>query len=190
MPEKTLPFPRGDTRSYRELVTVDDTTFSDIEGRLYEVPDTVHGTGMPVILRVVKNDESADITISTAKKILRTFSTTSVTDWGRRCSGAAGAGAVCKPIDDYYAETSGLTTIPDNDLYYVVEEGPCYVYSDTTQAPAITAGQAVASDSAGACTAALAGNAVLGTAMESETLTNTKFVVMVKAGIQDSDTAG
>ncbi len=196
MPEKTLPFPRGDTRSYRGLVSLDDDTFKDIEGRLYEVPDTVHGTGQSVILRVVKNDEGAAITLSTAKKILREMAgaadptNATATDWGRRMVAGTTAGAVAKPIDDYYAEVSGLATIPDDDLYYVVEEGPCYAYSDSAQAPAIVAGQAVAQDADGGCTISVAGNATIGTAMESETLTNTKFLLMVKGGIQDSDTAG
>ncbi len=196
MPEKTLPFPRGCTRSYRGLVDLDDDTFKDIEGRLYEVEDTVHGTGLPVILRAVKNDEGAAITIATAKKILREFSgaadpaNATSTDWGRRMVAGTTAGATAKPIDDYYAEESGLATIPEDDIYFVIESGPCYVYSDTSQAPAIVAGQAVAQDADGGCTISLAGNSTVGTAMESEALTNTKFLMMVKAGIQDADTAG
>ncbi len=190
MPSKQLPFPRGDTRSYRGLVTLSDTTFKDIEGRLFEVEDTVHGTGLPVILRCVKNDEGGDITISTAKKILREFATTSDTDWGRRMIEGTNAHAVAKPIDDYYAETSGLATIPEDDLYYVVEDGPCYAYSDADANPAIVAGQAVSMDADGACLISVAGAAVVGTATESETISNTKFLLMVKAGVQDSDTAG
>lgn len=147
--EKVLPFARGTFYSEARkgtgaLVTMDDSTAKNLEGRLYQVQDTLHKRGGPVILRIVKNDAGRDITCS---RRCVSFSTTSTEDWGHRVNNFGAAGVVAKPIDDayYYGEnptyTSKLeltmssrnveTTIMDDDLFYVVEEGPCDVESTT-----------------------------------------------------------
>lgn len=115
--ERGLPFPRGKT--YGDgVVTLTDTTAKHLEGKVYEVEDTVYGTGQTIKLRVVKNDSGADITV--ARKFMK-FSGTDANDFGRRCAGfASTAGSVCKPLDEAY--TVGAT-IPDDDLFYVLEEG-------------------------------------------------------------------
>ena len=118
MAEKSLPFPRG--RTFYDAntdVTLSDTLYSHLEGQIFEVEDTEHGTGEKVLLRVVKNDTGAAITV--ARKFCE-FSVTSSADWGLRVGTfpADTAGAVCKPIDDAY--TAG-DTIDQYDLFYVVE---------------------------------------------------------------------
>jgi hypothetical protein len=186
MPEKTLPFPRGGT--YLDgVVTGSDTLASHLEGKLYEVDDTVHGTGHKVILRCVKNDTGSAITIA---RSFAKFSTTSQYDFGRRVGTFPNdtAGGVCKPMDDAY--TVG-NTIADDDLFYVVEEGPCWVTSEATTYN-ITAGDALASDASGLVNgaAAAAGEYVVGTADLQGTAESTAVVVHVAGGLVNSDAAG
>ena len=177
--EKTLPFPRGSTLSDGELVGLDDDSFSHLEGKLFEVPDTVHGTGQTIILRAVKNDSTADITVA---RTLMAFSTTTANDFGARVSGLAGAGAVCKPMDDAYVV--GFT-IPDDDIFYVVERGPCDVNSNAGDV-AIAAGMAMASAANGVLksgTCAQATEYCVGTAMEAQTSSSTATQIYVSAGL-------
>lgn len=143
-----LPFPRGTTANYESAFTLSDTVpDAGVEGRLYAVPDTVHGTGRFVILRLVKNDSGADITIDNDARLFRAFSSTdALADFGRRISGTAGDGAVCRPIDDAYPDGH---VIADNDHFYVVEEGPCYKTTGAT-AVVLAAGDPIASDALGA----------------------------------------
>lgn len=142
MAEKTLPFPRGQTASDSGLVDLDDSTFSDLEGKIFEVPDTEHGTGEAILLRAVKNDSGSDITV--ARKFMR-FAINAL-DFGRRVAGVVNAaGAVCKPVDDAYAV--GFVIL-DDDIFYVVERGKCGVLTESS-AVALDAGAVVASDSSG-----------------------------------------
>lgn len=122
MASKALPFPRGRTLSDDlDNLTLSDTWYQHLEGKEFEVEDTVNGTGEKVILRVVKNDTGSAITV--AKKFMR-FNT-NAEDFGRRIAGVANAeGMFCVPMDDAY--TVG-DTIPDDDLFYVVVKGPVSV---------------------------------------------------------------
>ncbi len=142
-PRTALPFPRGGTAGdFGNEVTLSDTTFSHLEGRIYEVPDTKHGTGQNILLRAVKNDTGSAIVV--ARKFMG-FSTTSDYDFGRRSSGFAGAGAVCKPLDDAYAIA---VSIPKWDVFYVIERGPADVQTETAGVD-LPAGSVVASDASG-----------------------------------------
>lgn len=122
-----LPFPRGNTFNDAPpsggLVTLGDTGLSEYEGKIYEVPDTVHGTGRPVLLMIVKNDTGAAITV--ARKFCK-FSAATALDWGRRIGTFPNntAGGVCVPLDDAY--TVGKS-IADDDLFYVLLYGPCSI---------------------------------------------------------------
>lgn len=121
-----LPWPRGQVSNDHGVVSVDDTTHAEYEGLEFEVPDTEHGFGQPVVLRAVKNDTGSDITV--ARKCY-TFSTAGQGDYGGRVSGLAGAGEVGYPIDDAYAVGS---TIPDDALFYIVVKGRCDVLTTST----------------------------------------------------------
>lgn len=145
--ERCLPFPRGRTLSQAggdigEL-SLDDDKFSGWEGRIFEVDDSVHGTGETVRLRCVKNDTSGDITV--ARKFAEFGANAG--DFGKRIGDFPGtnAGFVCKPLDDAYVV--GFT-IPEDDLFWVVESGPCSVLTngDTLS---LTAGDALAMDTDG-----------------------------------------
>ena len=180
--ELTLPFPRGTTFSDAGVVSMDDSKYAHLEGKVYEVPDTQHGTGKNVRLRVVKNDTGGAIT---AARNLCEFDGVDAQDYGRRVTsfGAAlsGQGVVCKPLDDAY--TVGMS-IPDNDLFYVVEEGYCTVVTETGVV-SLPVGTAVAANAAGGLDGAraAAGFYVIGTMTEPVYTASTNAVIDVNAGL-------
>ncbi len=159
MSEKTLPFPRGKTYG-DSVVTLDVTTYDTakhLEGTIHEVEDTVHGTGEKVFLRIVKNRSGAAITA--ARRFYRFY--TGALALGRRILGVANVdGQLCKPLDDKYVV--GFS-IPNGDLFYVLEEGPCSVVTNAVSV-SLVGGDAVATDQLGAISgaAAIAGEYVVG----------------------------
>jgi hypothetical protein len=181
MAEKALPFPRGKTMGDGQL-SLDDDTHKGLEGKVYQVPDTIHGTGQPVFLRVVKNDTGAAITI--ARKLCE-FDGTDEYDFGRRITSfgnnISGHGVVCKPIDDAY--TAG-NTIPDDDLFYVVEAGYCDVVTESG-AVSLPRGTAVTANSTGTIDGAraAAGNYVIGTAVQPMYTASTNVTINVNPGL-------
>ncbi len=174
-----LPFKRGTSANNESTLTLSDTVpDAGVEGRLYAVPDTVHGTGRFVILRLVKNDTGGDITIDNDDRLFRAFSSTdALADFERRISGTAGDGAVCRPIDDAYPDGY---VIAKWDHFYVVEQGPCYMTTGAT-AVDLSAGDPVVSDSAGAIRAAAAslGNYVVAVIDADTTDEDTQVVIHV-----------
>jgi hypothetical protein len=100
-----------------------DLTLQEYEGKLYEVPDTVHGTGINPILVVLKNDTGSAITV--ARKFGE-FSAATALDYGRRI-GTFPCDTEGEPVcalDDAY--TVGAT-IADNDLFYGLVYGWCTI---------------------------------------------------------------
>ena len=160
MQDHCLPFPRGQVYS-DNVITMTATLGQEHEGRIYEVPDTVHNTGQKVKLRVVRNVTGAAITVA---RNGCEFAKTAL-GFGRKIAafGAAlsGQGVVAKPLDDAYVVG---TTIPANDLFYVVESGPCYVLTEGVVVN-LPVGTAVAWDAAGRVNGAraAAGQYVFGT---------------------------
>lgn len=143
-----LPFPRGSTMNSAPpsggLITLGDTGLQEFEGKVYEVPDTVHKTGKPVLLMIVKNDLGSDITV--ARKLM-SFSTATALDFGRRIGAFPNvtAGGVCVPLDDAYTVGG---TIADDDLFYALIYGPCAIATGASIA-SLAAHGSVASDNAG-----------------------------------------
>ncbi len=185
--DKCLPFPRGQTASDAGIATTSDTWRQDLEGKIYETEDTVNGTGKPVKLRVVKND--TDGAITAARKFCR-FSANEK-DFGRRIGTFPNdvAGGVCKPLDDAY--TVGFS-IPDDDLFYVVEEGNCQVLTNDDTL-ALNAGDGVASDSEGLVSddVAAAGEFVVGQSDITTTSgTAITLLIHVNAGLAKPPAAG
>jgi len=175
-----LPFDRGCTASNWGQITPDDSTWSQLEGKIVKVLDTVHGTGGDTLLRIVKNDSGADITV--ARKFMG-FSTASDYDYGRRVSGFAGAGAPCKPLDDAYNVGD---VIPDDDLFYVIEEGYATVKTEAS-AVDLPAGAAVVSDASGfvdGVMAAYGSGFAAGMIGPATTTTESDIAVCVFAGLQ------
>lgn len=185
--DRCLPFPRGETFNAFALLTMGDTKHSDLEGRIYEVDDSMHGTGRTVLLRVVKNDTGGAITV--ARKFAE-FSA-GVLDFGRRIGTfpCDTAGAIVKPVDDAY--TVGAS-IPDDDLFYVVESGPCSVLTNDDTL-ALTAGDGVATDNEGLVSddPAAAGEFVAGQSdITTTSATAITLVVHVNAGLAKPPAAG
>jgi hypothetical protein len=127
----------------------------------------------------VKNDSGAAIT--SARKFYK-FATTDALDFGRRIADVNdSAGGVCKPMDDAYVVG---TSIADDDLFYVVEAGPCYVNTEASSV-SLSAGGAVVSDASGLVDGAApaAGNYICGRIDADCTTTSTAVVIHVEAGL-------
>ncbi len=184
MSEKTLPFPRGKT--YGDgVVTLDVTNYDTakhLEGTIHEVEDTVHGTGEKVFLRIVKNESGSAIT---AARKLFSFGL-SPKDLGRRIRRLAFIkGMLCKPLDDKYVV--GFS-IPDGDLFYLVETGFCTIQLEST-AVALSQGDAVTTDQSGLLDGAVAGAGeyVVGQIDVDAAVASANVVVHVNAGLVNSE---
>lgn len=180
--EQNLPFARGTTWGDGE-VTLSDTTGKSLEGRVYFVNDTLHGTGRQVGLRVVKNDAGARL--SGVDRQCLSFSVASDSDWGNRVDGVAGTGGeMCKPVDDYYQHV-GITGFADDDLFYVVDSGPCNVLSTTGGATGVTGGAAQMYGN-GKIGAAAAADTAIGTIIDASglsTATSVATLLEIRAGV-------
>lgn len=157
----TLPFERGKTFSTGNTNVIGATKNLKLLGKTYVVPDTVHGTGNDVTLRVMMYTGSD----TTSDNVCYALSTTTEGDWGCKVSAVTGSqGVVGLPLDD--AMTSG-TAIPQYDLCYFVVKGPCDIKTDGVAA--LTAGSSVTTDASGYIdtTAAAASDFVLGVLAET-----------------------
>ncbi len=183
MQNHSLPFPRGTTYG-DNVITMTATIARDHEGRVYEVPDSVHNTGRKVKLRVVRNLTGAAMTVA---RNFCEFSVGTQLDFGRKISGYGASvsqqGAIAKPLDDAY--TVGMT-IPNLDLFYVVEHGPATVLTETVVCN-LAAGDAVTCDANGRVNgaAAAAGQYVVGTADRSAVVANENLVIHVNEGLDN-----
>ena len=184
MKEHALPFPRGQTMG-DGVLTLTDTYRDSLEGRLFTVPDTVNATGMEVTLRVVKNDTGSAITVA---RDLCQFSVATAKDFGRRIDShgsACTAGDISKPMDDAYTVAQ---SIPDDDLFYVVDEGPCQIRTESSSC-SLTAQDAVAADGDGRINgaAAAAGEAVVGVIDATTAEESTAVLVYVTGGLTNAN---
>jgi hypothetical protein len=181
MQDHSLPFPRGTTYG-DNVLTLTATLGQDHEGRVYEVPDSEHNTGVKVSLRVVRNLTGAAITV--ARRFCEMTSAASL-DFGRKCAAFGGdvsaQGAVAKPLDDAYP--LGMS-IPANDLFYVGEEGPFTVLTESG-AVNLAPGAPVACNADGTVdgTAAQAGEYVCGSSTRLANVLSEDLVIHVNAGL-------
>jgi len=160
----------------------------DHEGRVYEVPDTEHNTGQIVKLRVVRNSTGATITAARRGCEFRKSGGGTTMDYGRKI-GAFGnnfsaQGIVGKPLDDAY--TAGVTIL-ENDLFYVVESGPCTIEAESVVV-SLPAGTAVTWDAAGQINGAraAAGEYVVGTIDEACSTPSAEVIVLVNEGLDNA----
>jgi len=170
-PENVLPFPRGRT-ACDGFVTPTAALYSQLMGQVYEVHDTVHGTGQKVKLRAMKLE--ADITV--ARKFFKPGTT--ALDFGRTIAALNNsAGGVAWALDDAY--TVGDTLLA-NDVVYFIDKGPVYLRTETSSV-SLAQGGGVVSDGSGLVDGAApaAGNVVLGRIDEACTTTNTLVVVHI-----------
>ena len=177
MHHNTLPFARGTFWS-DGLVTLTDTMAEYLLGRVYRVNDTVHDTGNPVWLRIVRNDSDGSLT--TAYRPVAWA--TAALDIGRAISGFADdQGERCKMMDDAYVVGS---TWLNNDLGYVVESGPCYGTVESTTA-ALAQFDPVCTDATGYIdgTTATTGDYVIGVLDAACTTTSEAVVIHCHEGL-------
>lgn len=177
-----MPFLRGTTYGDGQL-TLTDATAEKLKGMVFETTDDLHGTGNSVMLRVVQNDSGSALTIARIGKCVP-FTTSNVS-FGKRASATlAGAGVVAKPIDDYYTE-KGVSEIPANDLYYVVEEGPCDLMGDASHSlDSDAVGTPVSVSGSGLIDSSEDGHFVVGATMEqADTSATTSIQCYVRPGI-------
>lgn len=176
---RALPFPRGGVMS-DDVQTPVDGDFGHLVGRLFAVNDELHGGAEDVVLRVVQNNSGGALTVS---RRCVSFSTGNVNEFSQKIDGIAGTGGeICKPIDDYYY--GRRTSIPANDLMYVVDEGRCDIMStaDCSLAAGFVAVQMIGN---GKIDVAADKDYVVGTAMEpaANTDATTAVCVFVQAGL-------
>ena len=149
-----LPFPRGTT--YKQGVsgiTPDSSFGAGLEGQVYEVWDDTYDC--PIKLRVVRNSTGDDLTLS--RICVGFYSATSgYTKLGTDAIGMAADGDYAKPIDYVY---DGDVTAEENDLFYVIDEGPALVSKTTGTGAGLTAGAAAY---AGSATGKIAGTVSTG----------------------------
>jgi hypothetical protein len=138
-----LPFERG--RTYCDgVVTPGATLFDSLLGKTFRVPDTVNSTGQHVYLVAVKNSTGSAITV--VRKFF-SFEIDTAKDFPRYCGALpnTSAGGIVLALDDAY--TVGAS-IPNNDIFWAVCEGPVSVLTGASIA-SLAAGGGVASDNAG-----------------------------------------
>lgn len=119
-----LPFERGKTFSDGNSNVISATKNLQLLGKTYVVPDTVHGSGRDVTLRVMMWTGSA-ITAST--HTIYNVDTTAGYFASRITAEGSASTAIAMPMDD--AMATG-TAIPQYDLVYCVQEGPCDIEHD------------------------------------------------------------
>ena len=152
------------------------------------MPDTINGSGKLVTLRIVKNVIGSTLTI--ARRCVKFDSSTAKAYGGRTSGYVDTAGMVGKPIDD--AMKVGAV-IPANDLFYVVDEGPCKV-ENATGAFNLAAGVTLTPNATGqigsaACAAGQFSLGVLDQALNNPATTGPSLIY-VTAGIAKPDAVG
>jgi len=176
-----LPFPRGSTYGNMgdKTMTAALAVATGLAGRVFEVPDTVHGTGKTIKLRVVANETGADLTVG--RKGLG-FGPVTAAGFGQIVVTAPGVGGIGKPIDDGYVKGK---TIPHHDLFYVLESGPCYILTTSNGAVALEGGWPVSFDDEGRLGTAksAAGYYVIGAILETTILNSAEVTVDVAEGL-------
>lgn len=180
---RTLPFPRGSTLSDKKLLSTAADSNSkypgeNLCGQTYIVPDTVHKLHPFVQLRAVRNHTTA---LTVARKLVEL--TTAAGESGKYITALSNAlGDKALPIDD--AMTVGYV-IPYNDVFYVVDEGPCDILatSSQTSAAALTLGMIIRAGATGCIgnTAAAAAGYTVGVLDEDPLTASTAYRVMVKS---------
>lgn len=126
------PFERGSTLWEGDTTAISTSEALGLEGKRFTVQDTVHGTGHQVVLQCVRNGTGSAITVVRGEGYEYTAG-----EVNREVAGLADAGEFGHVIDDAYPVGY---SIPDDDLFYVVAEGPVDVRSNA----AYSAGDALA----------------------------------------------
>ena len=143
MSDQSLPFPRGETYHFANTSAATATAGHGaqyLEGREFDTFDGAHGvgkghgTGLPVTLRVMRNDSGANIKRANGSVAANTANGTS-NQYGKAGGYTTVNGTKGFLIDDALNTNYNIV---DNDLFYVVIKGPCdaRVYTGGTAASA------------------------------------------------------
>lgn len=117
-------FPRGGTYHGGDTIDANDLGGTWLEGKEWLVEDTINGTGAYVRLRCVRNVSGISLY---PKRLVRYKDGY----FGRRVDGyTTTTNEAGYPVDDAY----GSTPIANNDLFWIVVDGPCKVVNGTTVA--------------------------------------------------------
>lgn len=177
MSSRVLPFARGTTLCDGQA-TPADGNYKAIVGQVFEVWDAVNKYGTPLKLRAVEADEEITVTSKCVS-----FTVATQEDYGRKVTAAdVTAGKIGKPIDPEYVRL-GVSTIPNYDVFWVVEEGDVEIL--TSSSNSVTAGCALQiSNATGVVDIAADKDVVIGTALEAAATSATCYVTMhVNAGL-------
>lgn len=194
----SLPFERGQTAS-TGLSSVDATVLDNLEGHEFVVEDVNPATGVvrtsrPVRLRLVRNKAGFALL---PKRLVSFRASAGV--YGSHVDGYADTTAEHSvPVDEYLPSTG----VADNDLFYVVIEGPALCLTDlaggannlfsagdnlvaltAATSGATTAGRVAPQDLTGATsTLALQVQNRIGRALTAKTTGNTNADVLIDRG--------
>jgi hypothetical protein len=188
---ETPPFERGKTwmnafpPTFDPLDQVGSTGFYtpalNLEGKVFMFPDTIYGTGVPVIVRLVRNNSgqaqaNASNAITGATAVTMQPGRLVVFDPAfprmRVCQYSQVAGQEAYPVDELLPTTG----VSPGDLFYIVISGPALCYTGgTTMGVGLFFGDWVAANTAvvtGATSAATDGGGVAALTGITSTSTN------------------
>lgn len=143
-----LPFARGTTH-FGSISgnTPDANVGNNLLGQIFVVRDTVHGTGKPIYLQAVRNTSGGPLY---AKKSV-IYDTSALPETAVNAYSYLGTGPIAGVVDDQY----GSKAIPNNDIFWIVVNGPCDVTNSfTTMGANVAIGDYVSSVTAAGTTAA------------------------------------
>lgn len=173
-----LPFERGTTfwEGDSDSISATDPSALALVGKRFTVPDTENNLGIPVTLQVVRNVTGSAITV--AKGTGYDYDT----DYpDMDADSTAADGGYGHVIDDAYPASY---SIPDDDLFYVVVEGPVAMLADSN---GVTKGEHVAFTGSGKVESgsnAASGDYLIGVARETFTSGNTGIVIAKEMGVK------
>lgn len=176
-----LPFPRGTVYS-QSVYTPSSTDGVELEGNVFEVWDKRYMR--PVKLRVVRNATNANLTLTPGLLVgFYKDATDKYRYMGANVYALNADGDPAKPIDDFYPSNNPVVAKP-NELFYVVEEGPCSVQKiAASSGQALTAGNKCFADSATSkLDATVSAGTAVGRVLVDAATTATTATVYVFAG--------
>jgi hypothetical protein len=122
--DETPPFQRGWTWYNGEVIDPANLGAPWLEGKEWRFEDSYNGTGLYVTCRCVRNVSGIKLFGSRLASYAAGF-------FGRRIAGyTVATNAAGYPIDEGHAQNG----VVNNDLCYLVVEGPCKVLNGTTTA--------------------------------------------------------
>ena len=116
-----LPFPRGRAAFHNDSTNVSVTSLAHLEGQIVYLTDSAVGektrrSNADVVAKIVRNVEGSALAAGTAVVYTTGY-------WGHRVE-AADAGADTR-VDGFVDDHIPTGGVQNNDLFYMIIEGPC-----------------------------------------------------------------